>query len=216
MLHHQDDTSDNSFCSEPENSKQSYFTIRQVDAWWREKLLGLFLASTKIHVFQESDVHQSYSNLKKALKMNIYWFPTAPRPKHTAVSSIHAKITNYSKHWHKCDPVHFKVPLYPNIKKCHKCTKMRASPWDFEESSHWMKFSEGRVSITQLYGRDTQRPNVTALVIRGVELLLTRDDLVKYTVTFITELLMFITDTDCWPQNQSILINANKMLKCVF
>ncbi len=76
-------------------------------------------------------------------------------------------------------------------------TKMRASPWNFEESSHWMKISKGRVSITQLYGRDTQRPHVTALVIRGVQLLLTRDDLVKYTNTVIIELQMFIMDTDC-------------------
>lgn len=127
--------------------------------------------------------------------MNMYWFPTAPRPKYTAVSSISMLksqiIPNTDTNVTLC------TVLYPNIKKCHKCTKMRASPWNFEESSHWMKFSEGRVSITQLYGRNTQRPNVTALVIRGVELLLTRNDLVKYTNTFITKLQIFITDTDC-------------------
>lgn len=47
------------------------------------------------------------------------------------------------------------------------------SPGYFEKRSHWVEVRKGRVSISQLYGGDAKRPDVTAGVVGGVQLLLT-------------------------------------------
>lgn len=51
------------------------------------------------------------------------------------------------------------------------------SPGDFEERSHWVEFGEGGVSVSELYGRDAEGPDVTASVVGRVQLLLAGDHL---------------------------------------
>lgn len=54
---------------------------------------------------------------------------------------------------------------------------MRVLPRYFEQGSHWVEVRQGRVSISQLDGGDAERPDVTAGIVGGVQLLLAGYDL---------------------------------------
>lgn len=50
--------------------------------------------------------------------------------------------------------------------------RMRVLPGYFEQGSHWVEVGQGRVPISQLDGGDAERPDVTAGIVGGVQLLL--------------------------------------------
>lgn len=54
---------------------------------------------------------------------------------------------------------------------------MPVLPRYFEQGSHWVEVRQGRVSISQLDGGDAERPDVTAGIVGGVQLLLASYDL---------------------------------------